>query len=217
MLLGVSEWGLPMLDANDPWLDRITDADVVDPLSEIARKERTTLMVANLLMFAIFQMGLVPVKIDFLGIETGKISISAVRVGCVLAVIFFGFSFLLTTRSEYRAWRSRLESLRERHELRGRFYLEKRLENMREWIDTDVTALAASKGEPLTNKQKQDLIAARIAISNRGFVVSWNEYKRGYETRLFVDVKLPLIVTAVNLVASAVTIYLNPSMLHGAQ
>ena len=202
-----------MLDENDPWLDRITDADVVDPLSEIARKERTNLMIANLLMFVIFQMRLVPVKITFLGIETGKINIGALMVGCVLGVIYFGFSFLLTTRSEYRAWRSRIESLRERHELRGRFYLQKRIEN----IETDVAAFAASKGEPLTDKQKQDLRAAHIALSNREFFVFWNEYKRGYETRLFVDVKLPLILTAVNLVASTVALYLNPSVVQGAQ
>jgi|HubBroStandDraft_6_1064221.scaffolds.fasta_scaffold467232_1 hypothetical protein len=205
-----------MLDENDPWLDRVTDADVVDPLSGIARKERTTLMVANLLMFAVFQMQLVPTKIDFLGIETNKISTSAVMVGCVLAVVFFGFSFLLTTRSEHRAWRSRLESLRERRELRGRFYLDKRLDRMRDWIDTDVSTLAASKDEPLTASQKQDLVAARIAIFNKESNVAWNEYKTGYETRFFVDVKLPLIVTAINLAASAVTFYLHPSMLHGA-
>jgi hypothetical protein len=175
------------------------------------------LMVANLLMFAIFQMQLVPTKVEFLGIETNKISVAAVMVGCVLGVVYFGFSFLLTTRSEHRAWRSRLESLRERHELGRRFYQNQRLKKTREWMDTEVTELAASRGEVLTDRQKQDLIATRTATFNKVNIDTWNEYKRGYETRLFVDVKLPLIVTAVNLGASAVATYLNPSMLHGAQ
>ena len=138
-------------------------------------------------------------------------------IGCILVVIFFGFSFLLTTRSEHRAWRSRLESLQERRELRGRFYLEKRLERLRETIDTDYSKVAASKGEPLTSQEKQDVIAARIAIFNNQLVASWNEYKRSYETRFFVDVRLPLIVTALNLAASAVAFYLHPSILDGAQ
>lgn len=206
-----------MLDENDPWLDRVTDADVVDPLSEIARRERTILLVANLVMFAVFQMRVLPTKIEFLGVETNTISSGAVMLGSVLAVIYFGFSFLLTTRSEYRAWLSRLESLRDRHELRSRFYLDKRLKQMREWIDTDVTKFLAGKGESLTSNQKQDMVAINIANFNKELIITWNEYKRGYETRLFVDVKLPLILTVINLLATGVVAYLHPSIIHGTQ
>jgi hypothetical protein len=68
-----------MLDKDDPWLKQVTDSDVVDPLSEVARKERTALMVSNLLLFAVVQVGIVPTKFSALGMESDNFNPAAVK------------------------------------------------------------------------------------------------------------------------------------------
>lgn len=183
-----------MLDKDDPWLRTVSDGDVVDPLTPVARSERNALLISNLFVFAVFQVHIVPTKISFAGTETNQFDAEAIKLLALVVLIYFSCSFASSMEAEYRSWKSSLESLRERRQLRAQFYFEKTLEKA-----------ASLERELMGDSADLGLIAAKenqIANFNDMQQREWREYRRGYERRMMFDGYVPLLMSVVNAFAA---------------
>lgn len=178
---------------DDPWLEKVSDSDVVDPLSGPARSERTALMASNLIFFAVFHVGISPEKFEIFGAEIKSRPKSFPLLVCIV-LVYYGVSFGLTVGAELRAWKSRLETLRERRQLRAEWLLLQRLAAPREF-DVPET----STPEALEARRTNMIIA-----SNRAQQLDWAEYQRMYRLRMWLDGFAPLVLTIANAGAALV-------------
>jgi hypothetical protein len=186
----------PSLDPADPWLEKVTDADVVDPLSKPARDERTYLIFANLLLFCVVHVGLVPTKISVLGIEGGALSRSNIVLLAWIVFLFYFISFSFMVGSEFRAWSTKLQTLRERRRLRREFYLEKHLDRV-------PGNLSLSVCDPGDQREIENVQGAIVTMHNLTEQKEWTEYVRMYRVRMWLDGFLPIGISLCNLVFSA--------------
>lgn len=84
-----------------------TPADVVgtDPLADVTRKERRTLVAASALGIVVAKSGLIPSRISALGIEFGETDQRVLLTALGLVVLYFLFGFLIYGGSDLIAWR----------------------------------------------------------------------------------------------------------------
>ena len=108
-----------MLDKDDPWLRDVSDKDVVDPLTPVARSDRNSLLICNLLVFAVFQVNIVPTRLSIAGAETNDFAPGAIKVLALVLLAYFATAFASAIGAEYRAWRANWDGLRDRRELRA--------------------------------------------------------------------------------------------------
>jgi hypothetical protein len=78
-----------MLDENDPFLRDVSERDVADPLSPVARKDRNALLICNLLVFAVFQVNIVPTQLSIAGATTNEFDADAVKVLALVLLAYF--------------------------------------------------------------------------------------------------------------------------------
>ena len=181
-----------MLDPADPWLEKVTDADVVDPLSKVARDERTLLLFANLLLFCVVYIGLIPTKISVLGIESGQLKAENIILLAWIIFAYYFFSFSVLVGSEYKAWSSKLNSLRERRQLRSEFYLQKYLERAPKNLDIP------EDGDEAQKRELETVRGTIIALHNLTSQNDWQRYVRMYRLRMTLDGVMPIALSICN-------------------
>lgn len=76
-----------------------------DPLSEVTRRERRSLLGVSVLGVAITQGGLLPTEISNLGVKLGPSSQSALLVLIGLVCTYYLAAFLVYAASDYVAWK----------------------------------------------------------------------------------------------------------------
>ena len=81
------------------------DLRLRDPLSEVTRKERKLLLVSSALGVAVVKTGLLPTKIEALGIAFSNANTSALLKILSLVVLYFLVAFVLYAASDLLAWR----------------------------------------------------------------------------------------------------------------
>lgn len=81
-----------------------------DPLSEVTRKERRTLLGVSAIGILMVETGLVPTKISALGIEFSLAERAALLKALAAVVIYFLAAFFLYAGSDFLAWRLSLYS-----------------------------------------------------------------------------------------------------------
>ena len=83
----------------------IQDIHLGDPLSEVTRKERRTLLASSMIGIIIVKIGLVPTKITALGIEFAETNQEALLSILGLIVLYFVSAFLIYSSADFLAWR----------------------------------------------------------------------------------------------------------------
>ena len=91
----------------------ILERDLIsyDPLSEVTRKERTSLLGLSMLGLALVAVPLVPEKFGVFGIEFSKVNQKTFLALYALMVSYYLIAFLLYALTDFVAWR-RLEHIR---------------------------------------------------------------------------------------------------------
>jgi hypothetical protein len=74
---------------------------IVDPLSEVTRKERRNLLIFSVLSYAIFKTGLIPTKITALGVEFSSTDQTALLRVLAGLVAYFLLTFVVYGASDY--------------------------------------------------------------------------------------------------------------------
>src|SRR6266851_5310284 len=74
---------------------------IVDPLSEVTRKERRNLLIFSVLSYAIFKTGLIPTKITALGVEFSSTDQTALLRVLAGLVAYFLLTFVVYGGSDY--------------------------------------------------------------------------------------------------------------------
>jgi hypothetical protein len=184
-----------MVHQDDPWIEKVSDSDVVDPLSGPARTERTGLLISNLVFFAIVHIGLVPQKIESMGLTVDNDDLKSDRVYLLIWIVlmYYLISFGLTVGAELRAWKSRLDALKERRQLRALWYLDRRLAT-----PPEVEAAVPADDEGDESRRMRMIIA-----SNQAQHRDWADYQRMYRLRMVLDGLFPIILTLANAGAAA--------------
>ena len=85
---------------------RPSEIRLQDPLSEVTRTERRTLLGVSAVGIVIAQSGLVPSKISALGIEFDRTDQSALLKMLAVIVVYFLVAFLIYATSDFVAWRT---------------------------------------------------------------------------------------------------------------
>lgn len=92
--------------------EKIKDYLLNDPLSEITRKERRTLLAVSIIGISLIKAGLVPTKITALGIDFDKTNQKAFMLIFLSIVIYFFFAFLLYAAADFLAWKRAIWAFR---------------------------------------------------------------------------------------------------------
>ncbi len=87
-------------------VDTVKKVLLSDPLSEQTRKERRLLLIVSLLSLAMTKAGLVPQKINALGIESQLVNQHALLLLVLLIVAYFIVAFMIYAASDFIAWRN---------------------------------------------------------------------------------------------------------------
>jgi hypothetical protein len=89
---------------------------VADPLSEVTRKERRSLLATSAIGVLILRTGLVPERISTFGIEFSKADQTAVLRVLAIVVLYFLVAFVIYAFSDFVSWRITFRgALREAH------------------------------------------------------------------------------------------------------
>ncbi len=89
--------------------DKPFDVRLRDPLGDVTRKERRSLLAASIISITIAKSGLVPLKISALGIEFAKADQRSLLIIMSLITLYFLVAFIIYAASDFVAWR--LESI----------------------------------------------------------------------------------------------------------
>ena len=103
---------------------------VTDPLGELSRKERKTLLIVSLVAFAMTMAGLVPREFIFLGIRSEMVNVKAVFGLLGIVLLYCWISFMLHAIPEFMSWLSKY------YELRHKEFVQ-RMSNEEEYGDDD--------------------------------------------------------------------------------
>jgi hypothetical protein len=90
-----------------------------DPLAEVTRKERRILLGVSILAVAIVKTGLVPTKIEALGVEFEKTNQQALLSILAFVTLYFLAAFVIYAAADFLSWRralrrARIESITDR-------------------------------------------------------------------------------------------------------
>lgn len=87
---------------------RMFEAEVIrvsDALSQHTRSVRKTLLVASTISLTVAMTGLIPTKIDALGVEFSQVDRNSMILLMAAVVAFMLLSFIVTAASDFTAWR----------------------------------------------------------------------------------------------------------------
>ncbi|MGB4345963.1 MAG: hypothetical protein WBJ21_06160 [Burkholderiaceae bacterium] len=151
----------------------LTSSDfLVDPLSEISRRERRNLLVSSVLGFLTSSANLVPAKISVLGIEFGAINQSAYVYLLAAIVFYFLLAFLFMGATDYLNW-----------ELRYRQHN----------LEVDIADENWSREEQENHDKRRHLHREIRRIYRHSHKVAW--------WRVHLEFFLPLVVSAASIVS----------------
>ena len=85
--------------------ENTTEVDLADPLSAVTRKERRNLLIAASVSILMAWAGLVPTRIDSLGVTFTASQRAAILLSAVLAVMYFLVAFIVYGSRDRMAWR----------------------------------------------------------------------------------------------------------------
>jgi len=85
-----------------------SDIRLKDPLSDVTRKERRTLLGVSALGIVMVKTGLVPTKISALGIDFSPTDQKTILQAVAVVVIYFLVAFITYAASDFLAWRHAL-------------------------------------------------------------------------------------------------------------
>jgi hypothetical protein len=96
--------GVPVGSEETLILERFYDPAISDPLTEVTRAERKALLVASLVAAAVAQGGLIPKKVEALGIELTSAQVTTLLyiIAIVLAYLLIGFAIYAFTDTRHR-------------------------------------------------------------------------------------------------------------------
>ena len=94
-------------DYDEPQQERLREplSLVKDPLSEVTRKERRTLLGASAIGVAMVKANLLPQKISTLGIDFQQIDQTVLLRSVAFLILYFILAFLLYSTSDFLTWR----------------------------------------------------------------------------------------------------------------
>ena len=84
---------------------RPTSVRLRDPLSEVTRKERRTLLGASAVGIVIAKTGLIPSKISAFGIDFTQADQRSLLFAIAAVIVYFLIAFLIYAGSDYLEWR----------------------------------------------------------------------------------------------------------------
>jgi hypothetical protein len=184
---------------SEQWIDQVTDVDVADPFSSNTRKERTSLLAANIVLFAVAQARLIPTEIDAFGIRASQFNGTALVTLLYLIILYLSLAFGIYAAADLRAWRTRLTILRDRKTRRGERSLDQLRKDCRE-------ALMKKYGDRLHPAEIAQLSDSSVdnvwSAVKSGLDSSWARFTRAYRVRMAFDVAAPFAITVANLVLS---------------
>jgi hypothetical protein len=90
---------------------KISEIRLRDPLSNVTRRERRTLLGASALGIVIVKSGLVPTKVTALGIEFSRTDQHALLLSLGAVVGYFVVAFAMYAASDFVAWRVAFHSI----------------------------------------------------------------------------------------------------------
>lgn len=85
--------------------DEFSEVRLKDPLSDVTRKERRSLLVASVIGITIVKAGLIPSKISALGIEFVQTDKRLLLIGLGVVILYFLTAFVIYALSDFIAWR----------------------------------------------------------------------------------------------------------------
>jgi hypothetical protein len=91
--------------------EKLAQLDVKDPLSETTRKERKSLLGMGIVVIAIVKIGMIPTKIEALGIEFSTTEQRDLFHILLAVVIYYLSAFIIYALADFIAWRSALSEV----------------------------------------------------------------------------------------------------------
>lgn len=83
-----------------------------DPLAEVTRKERRMLLGVSILAVALVKTGLVPTKIEALGVEFDRSNQQALLSILAVVTLYFFVAFIIYAAADFLSWRRSLHRAR---------------------------------------------------------------------------------------------------------
>jgi hypothetical protein len=102
---GITQAYATKIIGKDDFKDAVSGHFVRDPLSEVTRKERRTLLAVSAVGTVMVKANIVPQKISALGIDFGEINKTILLRSIALLAIYFLVAFSLYAVSDFLAWR----------------------------------------------------------------------------------------------------------------
>jgi hypothetical protein len=82
---------------------------LADILSEVTRKKRRSLLIAAIVGIAMSVVGLVPTKIEAIGLTFSPSNLSHLLILVAAIIAYYLYGYLIYYRSDYKAWELKLE------------------------------------------------------------------------------------------------------------
>jgi len=79
------------------------------PLTEVSRKSRRNLLAVSAIVFAIAFMGLIPTKMESLGIEFSPENQNSFLIIVLFLLVYFGIAFLIDAGMDFSIWHIKLK------------------------------------------------------------------------------------------------------------
>jgi len=95
-------------------IDPSFEISVRDPLSEITRKERRSLLALSTLGIIMVKTGLIPERISAFGVEFSKTDQKSLLFVVAFIIVYFLVSFVIYAWSDFASWRIAVNSARQR-------------------------------------------------------------------------------------------------------
>jgi hypothetical protein len=94
-----------MSDSFESTRERLAEAAVKDPLSEVTRKERRLLLAASVVCYALVRADLVPTRISAFGIDFSEANQRALLHVLAVVVAYLLIAFTVYAGSDFVSWR----------------------------------------------------------------------------------------------------------------
>ena len=156
--------------------DEVFDRDVTDPLSDVTRSDRRWLLLVNVVLAAMAYGGIVPSEIEALGLKTAQINRHVMFAIVWVAGLYLAISFTLYVTTDYKTWGMRMRQARRR-------FIDAMLE-----VDAAIMDDGDSQPQPEKLREFTDLFDARM---------------RPFRRRTLFEMYVPLVVSLINLPATA--------------
>lgn len=84
-------------------------SQISDPLSEVTRKQRRSLMAISLLSFVVVQLGIIPEEITAIGFKFSMAEGNTTFLVLTLLIIYFIIAFVIYSASDFVTWRLQIQ------------------------------------------------------------------------------------------------------------